>query len=204
MTQMQIAWQNAMESIRSNHAKELENYRHNKAYEDEVFRHNTVSEGELGRHNRQMEGISLMEVDELKRRNLSLEGLQRREQEERARHNAAVERQNMFDSRERSRHNAMMERINIKQLVNERERMWREYDTRLSEIKERSRSNRARERLERANTRVRAYNALEGHRSNVAKEKIANKESGNKIWTNTVNAISGAVRAVASVAGFFV
>lgn len=69
MTQMQIAWQNMLETVRSNRAREEENYRSNRAREDETYRHNSVWEAENARHNVAVEGFSQRSLEEQRRHN---------------------------------------------------------------------------------------------------------------------------------------
>lgn len=124
MTHNQIAWFNAVESARSNRARENETHRSNSFYEQETKRSNLARETETNRsnlakefetarHNKQTEGISLLDFNE------------------RARHNRVSEINDAQRNREVARANRMQEYLNRQNmlLTDQRERArQREYE----------------------------------------------------------------------------
>lgn len=124
MTHNQIAWFNAIESARSNRAKESETHRSNLFYEGETRRSNLARETETNRanlakefetnrHNREAEGISLLDFNE------------------RARHNRVSENNDALRNREVARANRVQEYLNKQNilLADQRERArQREYE----------------------------------------------------------------------------
>lgn len=111
MTHNQIAWQNLLETMRSNLAREQEESRSHQASEIENRRHNFAWEGESRRHNVQNEQHSLLQLDELRRHNMRNESLSRFMQREVERHNRRVELNSLFDSTLRYRNAAELNRI---------------------------------------------------------------------------------------------
>lgn len=103
MTSNQIAWQNAMESRRSNLAREAETNRsnvaretetnrHNLADEGETHRHNVVGEQETALHNRNTEGLTMGQLVEANRHNTVTERIQSREADNRKEANRIQEK----------------------------------------------------------------------------------------------------------------
>jgi hypothetical protein len=104
MTANQIAWQNMLESRRSNRAREAETNRANLATEGETKRANLAKEGETNRHNLATEGIAILGHQETVRSNKVKE-------KETNRHNLATEKVAAGTLTENVRHNKATEGI---------------------------------------------------------------------------------------------
>lgn len=195
MTHNQIAWQNALETVRSNLAREQETRRHNLIGEQETGRHNVRVEDETHRHNTATERVSILDLNEKVRHNVRSEHLNERDINERIRHNRVAEYWNSLDTRERSRHNRMQESLNTQELSERRRDNIFRNEMEVSAHNERVRDNRVRAKNMARSNAISAFQAREQRRSNRARERLRASEM---MW----NAGAGLVK-IATTAGLF-
>lgn len=137
MTENQVKWITAQETIRANKARETETSRANRASEKETNRSNIARETETNRHNLATESLDLSKLNETIRSNLANE--------------TETHRSNVAKESETNRHNQATEGIDLGKL-NEtiRSNQAKEYID-LAKLRETQRSNLQSEAIQREN-----------------------------------------------------
>ena len=207
MTHNQIAWFNAIESARSNRARESETHRSNLFYEGETKRSNLARETETNRsnlakefetnrHNRESEGISLLDFNERARHNRVSENNDALRTREISRANRAQEylnRQNLLltDQRERARQrevelqNQRVNALRQQEISNYRDNSLLQGRLRVAEMNLKNRISSRSYAVDKYNAYTRRRELNEKRRSNRARE--------------TLDALSGATKMASSV-----
>lgn len=208
MTHNQIAWQNLLETMRSNLAREKEDFRSHQASETENRRHNFAWEGETRRHNVQNEQNSLLQLDELRRHNMRNESLSHFMQREVERHNRRVELNSLFDSTLRYRNAAELNRIRRLE-VHQRN----EIATRKNEI-DQQRADTDLYRVHAENDLRKFYNEayarsvdkslLENQRANLEKERLAQERLDLDRSHNLISDTSTIMKAAGALLKFII
>lgn len=216
MTHNQIAWFNAIESARSNRARESEthrsnlsneseNRRSNLAREAETNRSNLAKEFETNRHNRETEGISLLDFNERARHNRVSEINDAQRNQEISRANRAQEyltRHNilLMDQRERARqrelelHNKRMDALRQQEVSNYRDNSVLQARLRVAEMNMKNRIARRDNAVNRYNAFTRRGELNEIRRHNRAREtldRLSGATNLARLLVNSATTIAG-------------